>query len=485
MSAATPEHLNLRRLPPVDPMLPPPDRYSQTLLRHNDSCQRAAYLYRKHHGGMPGHQLDRGTVVHIAQAKSTMLILEQYAMDAGAGDVDYAVDEHTAKLLLEETFTEHPELTIPLHERDQCRMMMSHLANGYRINPAAVVAVERKFLLQLGDYTVSGIIDLARISGAAGKVDDYKTQWDLPSQGDYDATFQGRLYSVMLVYGQPVVEVPCHCTHGVVLECAACKGRDVYPSDGNGELLPCTTCEKTMPQIVVDCDVCKGRGVIEHLEQPLGGHLETVDVGEVFPRYLSCRECGGTDRTSDGVCEKCGGLMEVPTRSRPIPRIEIDALRRDIEDACAQLHHAFTTGEFPAVSGNHCKRCPCEPECPLPRHLRNYAGTIQTDDQAKEAAEWLDRNGGRLTATKDELKSYCRIHGPLRYGKDKVMEFAEVNRWDTNWKAIDRGARRAAQYGEPFDISEHRRQKLGTAFKSRTLTDAELAAEREDDNAGT
>jgi hypothetical protein len=442
------EHLNLRRLPPVDPV-EPPSRWSQTILRHGNTCQRAAYLYQRHHGGLPGHQLDRGTAFHLAWAKTTNLILERYAIDAGEdGDVDYSVDEHTAKLMLEEVFDEHPELTVPLHERDELRVMMSHMANGFSVNPAQVVAVERKFVLTLGEYKVSAILDLALISGTAAIIRDAKTQWDAPSQAEYAASFQGRLYAVVLVYGQPVTEIPCE---------AGCG----------------TRCP-----LISDCEICEGRGYTERLEAPLGEHLQAIDVGEIFPRYMSCGSCGAKAHTG-GRCDECGGTMEVAVRNMPLARIEIDALRRDIEDQCAQLAKAFETNQFPAVTGSHCARCPCEPECPLPRNLRNYAGAIQTEAEAAEAMEWYQRNNGRIKATKAEVKNFCKIHGPLRFGVDLIAEFAEVKRWETNWTAIEQGAARAAQYGEPFDMGEHRRQKAGTDFVVRKLTEIELAAERD------
>lgn len=437
-ATAEPDHLDLRHLPPVPPIARP-DRFSQTLLRHGERCKRAAYLYVRHHGGMPAHALDRGTVLHIAQAKVTNLILERHIIDhEPGGDVDYAVDEHTAKGMLDDVFAERPDLTVPLAERDQLREMMSHLANGFPINPAHIVAVERKFLLQLGPYTVSCVMDLAMIDGQHGCIRDYKTEWDVPAQADYEATFQGRLYAVALVYGQPVTKVPCE----------ACKGR--------GKLAPLPPSGKG-PE---PCYVCEGRGTVERLEPPLGDRLTAVDVGEVFPRYLQ----------EDGT---------VPVRSMPLPRITIDALRRDIEQLCATLDAEFASGEFPAVSGSHCKRCPCEPECPLPRHLRNFAGAIQTEAEAREAAEWWERVADQLKATREEIKSFCKVHGPLRYGSDRVFEFVVGSSRKIDEDGLQRAAAEAAQYGTPFDAAEYVSRKTRTDFKPRTLTGAELASERE------
>lgn len=441
------ETLSLRKLPPVEPC-ELPQRFSQTILRHANFCKRAAYLYQKHHGGMPAHALDRGSAYHLAKAKVLKLILERYALDAGPdGDIDYGVDEHTAKLILEEVLSEHPELTVPLHERDELRVMMVHLASGLRINPAHIVAVEQKFVLDLGEHTISGILDLGAIDGNTGLVRDSKTSWAFPSQTEFAATFQGRLYAVLFMFGNPVHEQPCICSEGF--------------------------CGEYFEEV---CTKCDGHGYTQRLEPPIGEHLQTIDVGEIYPRFSSCTACGGKTH-NDGSCTACNAPMGMPEPHLVLDRIEIEALRRDIKQQCEQLAEAFKTWEFPAVPSSHCSECPMEPSCPLPAALRRYAGAINTDEQAKESAEWHALWAPRLAAAWKELKLYCKANGPLRYGKDLIAEFTEVNRWDTDWDAIEEGARRQALYGEPFDISLHRIPKHGTTFRQRKLTEAELEAE--------
>ena len=429
-------HLDLRHLPPVEPV-EVPERFSQTMMRHGDSCKRAAYLYQRHHGGTPAHELDRGTAFHLTWQKINELILEQFALDEGSGDVDFAVDESTAKLLLEEVLDEHPELTVPLWERDQLRVMASHVANGWKVNPAHIVGVEQKFLLQLGEHTVSGILDLALIDGVVGIVRDAKTEWAMPSQAEYDATWQGRFYAVLLVYGSPVSEVAC--------------------SDCNPDMeIPVVLPRKDEAA----CATCGGRCWIEHVGPPLGSHLQVVDVGEVFPRFLQ----------DDGT---------VPVRNKLLARIEIDALRHDLEQQARGLGEAFKTWEFPAVDGSHCQRCPCEPECPLPKKLRRFKGSIQTFEQAREAAEWWHRNAGIVDATRTEIRNFCKQNGPLRFGADMVFEFSTDVRNETDWPGLEAAVVRSANYGEPFQLTRYRRQALSSRFKERKLTETELAAERD------
>jgi hypothetical protein len=126
------DHLNLRKLPPVAP-LERPRRFSQTLLRHANTCKRAGYLYVRHHGGMPAHALDRGTAFHMAKARVLDLLIEQHSEEPELGEQEEKlreevledqpdaegklIDEDSAKLMLEDVLAEHPEFTIPLHER--------------------------------------------------------------------------------------------------------------------------------------------------------------------------------------------------------------------------------------------------------------------------------------------------------------------------------------------------------------------------------
>ena len=48
---SNPDRIDLRKLPPVEPLERRPSRLSQTALKHADACPRSGYLYLKHRGG--------------------------------------------------------------------------------------------------------------------------------------------------------------------------------------------------------------------------------------------------------------------------------------------------------------------------------------------------------------------------------------------------------------------------------------------------
>lgn len=213
-----------RKLVPMPP-LAKPERYSQTLLSWADRCQRGAYLYVRHNGGPPSHQMDRGSAFHVFAAKATAVMV---------ANNERRIPPVLARTLMQETLEEHPEWTIPLSECDGLREMAYHFAMGIEIDPEVVAVVEQKFLLNLDGHVLSGVIDYAELHDGRAVVRDYKTSfYARPRTGGegYEASFQGRFYACLLMFGQPVSR--------------------------SGELLPC-----------------------------LGDRLTYVDVGERYPRYL-------------------------------------------------------------------------------------------------------------------------------------------------------------------------------------------------------
>jgi hypothetical protein len=405
------EHLNLRELPALDP-IEPPERLSQTLLRHFDNCQRSAYLYVVHHGGLPGTQLDRGSALHLAIARATNTMLVE-------GEPTMPPD--VAKVILDEVLDEHHEFTIPIAEQDDLREMMYHWSQSTTINPAAVVAVERKFVLELEGHTLSGIIDYAEINEQAATIRDYKSTWALPTEAEYEASFQGRFYSVLLTFGNPVTET----------RCPDCTFDDDY---GREPLVHCS-------------ESCTGKRVA--LDPPLGDRLTWVDVGELFPRYLH-----------DG---------SLALRNVGMTRLEVEEARRDIARLVRRFAEAADSGKWPAMSGSHCSECPMEARCPLPRELRSFAGAINTPDQAAEAAAWHERWNARLAATRKELRLFAKLNGPIRFGRDREWVFVPQETNVTDWEQLDQAIESARQYGTPFNASDYRRTRVGTRFVARTV----------------
>lgn len=403
------ERLNLRDLPPVEPV-DPPERLSQTLARLFDRCKRSAYLYMKHGGGTPSHDLDRGTAAHMFAERLMRTLIEQeepslYAPAEGEDPVSAArqVASMTAAMV-DEIAAEHPELTLPAFEWDAVRQMAYHLAVGLDVDPRNVVGIEQKFVLDLEcGWTLSGKVDLASIDGDFGYVDDWKTSFHVPPQGDFEKSIQVKLYAVLLMFGQPVTKRP--------------KGEERHP--------------------------------------PLGDGLQFVRGRELYPRYL----------TDD---------LRLRERYSVFSRQQlVDFRLNDLERIGRDLSAALESWKFPAVPGSHCSECPCEPECPLPADLRRHAGEINSEEQAVEALAWAERTSDRVNATRKEVRNFAKSHGPLRVG-DLIFEWRPESSWVTDWPGLEEHVVECAVFGRPLDLPAFRKERVSTKFAKRRLTAEEL-----------
>jgi hypothetical protein len=88
---------------------------------------------------------------------------------------------------------------------DDVRQMAYHFAVGLDVNPEHVVALERKFVLETPDGTLSGKVDLASLPpDGTLVVDDYKSSFYVPADEDFSKMVQVPLYAVLLLWGSPV-----------------------------------------------------------------------------------------------------------------------------------------------------------------------------------------------------------------------------------------------------------------------------------------
>jgi hypothetical protein len=425
------ERLNLRDLPPVEPV-DPPERLSQTLARLFDRCKRSAYLYMKHGGGTPSHDLDRGTAAHMFAERLMRTLIEQeepslYAPAEGEDPVSAArqVASMTAAMV-DEIAAEHPELTLPAFEWDAVRQMAYHLAVGLDVDPRNVVGIEQKFVLDLEcGLTLSGKIDLASIDGDFGGVDDYKSSFHVPPQGDFEKSIQVKLYAVLLMFGQPVTK------------------RWI-----NGLVDPASL--RVTPGAVVPVS-----GEVEERHPPLGDGLQFVRGRELYLRYL----------TDD---------LRLRERYSVFSRQQlVDFRLNDLERIGRDLSAALESWKFPAVPGSHCSECPCEPECPLPADLRRHAGEINSEEQAVEALAWAERTSDRVNATRKEVRNFAKSHGPLRVG-DLIFEWRPESSWVTDWPGLEEHVVECAVFGKPLDLPAFRKERVSTKFAKRRLTAEEL-----------
>jgi hypothetical protein len=466
------ERLNLKDLPPV-PSIDWPARYSQTLLKKADTCRRSAYLYVKHNGGTPGHQLDRGSLAHAVLQRMTEELIEagqssfiepEFTQDRFGAVVEEDPEQAAKQIasmtaeVVDEVARERSDLQVPVAEVDAVRVMAYHWAVATKIDPEKVAGVERKFVMDIGGRETSGIVDYLEIDGRTARIKDYKTSWNRPEQDDYDKGFQPRDYALLVAFGQPVEKVPC----------SECKG-------GRFPLFMAEPGEDAVP-VEVPCATCGGRGTVEERLPPIGAGLQYIETSEEYPRYL--------ERLDDGT-------YRLQRRENTLSRTQLHDFRADVERLIAQLDEAQETGLFPAVSGDHCKECPARAECPLPKHLRDWQGAIESAEQAAEGAAWWAHWDDRLKKVKNELRSWAGENGGrIRFGTDVELAFqAQQSRGvrkrgkGTDWEGFMVAIQRAADGLEPLDMDHWVRVSSSNNFKKRTLTADELAAEREQGEA--
>jgi hypothetical protein len=294
-------------------------------------------------------------------------------------------------------------------------------------------------------------VDFAELSEDGGlcAVRDYKTSFYVPGLSDVTVrmpdgrlaptSFQLILYSLGLVHGFPVHDRPC----------GVCEGSGTVTiayhlaGDQTGEDLG-------------DCPECGGRGKVEERDPfPLAGRATVVDAAEVYPAHLH----------DDGLPER-GGLIR---------REELPDHLASIEAVVARMDAALESWEFDAVDGSHCSECPARAECPLPAHLRDFRGRINTPDELSEAARVYFRRKDELAADWREIRTVAGIHGPVQFGADQVLEFATQETRRTDTEGLMEAAQRAAEYGEPLDPDEFVKASVSTRLRKRKLSPDELA----------
>lgn len=431
----------------------PPERAlgrkaSMTFLKHYELCPRSGFFYAAQKGAMQTIEMVRGTAEHTMLERAINLMVEQ-------GEPMLPPD--LMKAIVNEVLAEQ---AVPIREHDFLRESAYRWAEEWTIDPAQVIACETLLVLELAGWQVRCKVDFAeaQAGGLVVKVDDWKSSRAAPGYEEIarkrpDGTlaaksFQLILYALALAFGQPVR----------VESCPACGG------SGKLQLLPPT---RTGPNIV-GCHECKGRGTVEVVEPfPLAGQAERFDLALVFPG-IETRE----------------GLMV--RRPVSLTRLELGEYRESLIAILRRLEESERTGDWPAViSDEACKYCPCKPECPIPREVRDHAGLINSMEDAVEAAEVLDREKAQSAAKRKELKEWAKAHGvEIRYGLNKAWRFGysevdKIEHKDAMWDAIER----SVDYGEPFERGRFTRTVGSTTFDAVTLSEDELqeeAREREE-----
>lgn len=453
-----------RRLEPVSWEVEMPERMAVTLGKKADVCPRDAGLYLRYRGGASSGPLIRGSLVHLfAEQLQNHLALNGerslYAPQPGE-DVEQAKRE-VASMTKEwvEQIADERRLPISERELDDARVMAYHIAIGDDVDPAWVVACETKMVLELeeGAPPLVGKVDRAYLhpDGYLG-VDDFKTSFYVPPEEDVQSMVQTPWYAALLLWGRPVVEVPCaHCRGTGVVE----QGQDFVST--NVEAAAYLEQQQEGYHLPVRCGECGGRGHTEVLGEPLGlDHVQWARCRQVYPRFLR-----------DGVMASRGG-------DTLLGRAD---LRDKLGSAVRALHrvqHGVETRQWPAVSGAHCSECTAIRECPLPRQLNRFAGSVNTREEASEAMEWAQRQKALVAATEKEVKALVKAHDAEFGGELPVG--TQVWGWDVrtsralkkvgsraDWDGLQDAVQRAAFDGEVFDVNDWLRPTTTTTFKPK------------------
>jgi hypothetical protein len=415
-----------RDLPPVEP-IEPPGRFSMTLLKHADACLRSAYLYLKH-GSAPSPELDRGSAYHLFAEQVPWTLLQSAQMDregAAEGSIEPAaavLEADVAETMMNAILEEHPELAVTSRDADALRIMAYHAAGdergragqrkpdgrpypvGFDWAVGSLVAVERMWVLEIDGIRVVCKIDMAWLGAdMVLRVRDHKTTLAIPTQDKFEGTFQLKLYGAAMLFGRPL-------------------------NEETGELEP-----------------------------GIGGGVNWVDVGEVYPRYLL---------STDGTMQQRTAVF---SRAELQKFLDVDAVR-----VVRKLKGALESWKFDASRGSHCSICPAAAECPLPKVLRPHSGEINTLEQAEEALTWAEVTSARVNATRAEAKIFARAHGMIAVpcGTDEEYQWVASESWTTRWDALEEKVERARLFGEPFAMAEVRRRSSSTSFKKVKVTAA-------------
>jgi hypothetical protein len=425
-------------------------RVSVTFGRAENVCSRAGYLYALHKGEATGHPLETGSALHRILELGTRAAVE---------NGEPMIPPEIVKAICNEVFAD-PAYRCPIEEHDRIREAAYRWAEEATFDATTLIACETLFVLDVGGFEMRGKIDRADLieAGAAVAVNDYKSSRAMPS---YEAlgrvlrdgriaakAYQLVLYALLLAFGVPVR----------IETCAICGGRGTTFGLEDGH--PGGTA-------LVECVGCGGRGTVE-VREPFGvaEQAQRFDLAFVFP---------GID--ADG---------RMGRRELSLTRLELHELRASLHAQLARVEEAQVTGDWPATSGTHCNECACRPECPIPGELRDFAGTINTEEEAVEAAEQLWMARKLHQARWDEIKRFVKTAVPgqrLRFGRDQVIEPTTVVKNVIRDKDGMRAAiERARTTGEPYVHADWEKKQVSTPIAQRSLSEEELAEEAEQDN---
>lgn len=383
---------------PLEQLPAKPVRYSQTLLKHADRCPRAALFYIETRGGAPALPLNRGTLFHTFAERLMVELISRGERSLGGEGGDVAA---LSSAMMDAVLEEHPDVPVTAADADALRAAAYHTAIGLDTDPETVVAIERRFHLEVAGRTVVGVIDLAAMPDPYTlHVDDFKTTLNVPRQEEYEGSFQGKLYALLAAEGHPVRR----------------EGDEWVADDGIGSFVQRFRTRELYPRVALRDDRLTARsrwltraellafkGDLERTIARVEHGFETGEWPAVYGPH--CSECP---------CEpKC-----------PIPRHS------------RRFAGAINTREEASEA--------------LEWALRQEARVRATKDEVKA---WAKHNGPVPVGA--DVYYFETSHGRQirRRGRS------------SDWEGLEEAVLRAANFGEPFAVEDFLIPKTTTSFK--------------------
>lgn len=179
---------------------------------------------------------------------------------------------------------------------------------------------------------------------------------------------------------------------------------------------------------------------------------------------------------------------ELAHREASFTRAELHDFKLGLERLLNQLTENLESGEWKAVPGSHCAKCPAVAHCPIDARYRTEYGeqgpqkpipTLENLAQAEETAEeWLFLDA-RKSGLQKALRAFIAETGsPIYLGADLILELGfQSSRSVKDHDALEAAIARSVEFGEPFSLADHIQPKTSTPFKKRRLKPEERIEE--------
>lgn len=198
----------------------------------------------------------------------------------------------------------------------------------------------------------------------------------------------------------------------------------------------------------------------------LGDSYETFRLRLAFPRHL-----------------RASGLLE---RAVVVSRQQLLDFKLDLELQLDRLRDVnLAKGKWQPTPGSHCRECPAEFACPLPRILRPESQHADLDsledlERAAEASWFMAQRASTLKRRVKKAAELLDERDPaaldlgngdkgVRIGRDLAFLFVPTEREEVADKAALHEAIETAQAGGEFDWQKHFRRSEGVGFEKRKV----------------